>query len=156
MDSSLSFPAPNLPYIPWCVVYQLVDHLWREASWLFAVRQIGFFVWSSAPSLLPEWNSSFWTSHPLLHVILPPFSALVLLSFLEPNSLLCPSKTHVFCLFGTSLFWILSGKTSFINSSLLCPIYMNTSTYNVLLVHPAVFCSLPVLPKSLLEVIFNF
>lgn len=98
-----------------------------------------FFVWSSALSLLPEWNSSLWTSHSLLPVILPPFSALVLLLFLVCNFLLCPLKTHLFCLFGTCLFGVLSGKSSFINSSLLCPIYMNMSMYNVLFVHLAVF-----------------
>lgn len=126
VDSSLSSPQPTLHSLACSLLVQFLDHLWREASWLlFAVRPTCFFVWTSALSHLPECNSSFLTSyHCLLHVILPPFFLLwfLLSSLILKYKIFCflPRCLIFFCLFGICLLWVLSDKTSCINSSLWC------------------------------------
>lgn len=88
----LSSPQPTLHSLACSLLFQFLDHLWREASWSsFAVRQTCFFTRTSALSLLPECSSSFLTSsHHLMHVILAPFSALV------PGSLVLQYKIFSF------------------------------------------------------------
>lgn len=101
-----------------------------------------FFFLNLSP--LRTWHS--------LHVILPPFSALVLLLLLVHNFLLC----HSFILSVWNLSLLNSLRQNFFHQQLLVPNLHECVHVQCAVCAPGWFCSLPVLPKSLLEVSFNF